>query len=81
MEIMHKATSIIEEVPYCFSRSSIKFQANTGKQWWFDSNSSKITRPVAVIKFLRFALFSINCCFKEVISVEIIYMYKKAPWP
>ena len=24
-EIMHKAWSIIEEVPYCFSRSAVKF--------------------------------------------------------
>ena len=47
-EMMHKAWSSIEEVPYCFSRSSIKFQGNMGQQnidfdpnWGFpDSNSS-----------------------------------------
>ena len=29
--MMHKAWSSIEEVPYCFSRSSIKFQGHTGQ--------------------------------------------------
>ena len=28
-EIMHTAGSSIEEVPYCFSRSSVKFQGHT----------------------------------------------------
>ena len=28
-EMMHKAWSSIEEVPYCFSRSSVKFQGDT----------------------------------------------------
>ena len=28
----HKAWSSIEEVPYCFSRSSIKFQGHTGQK-------------------------------------------------
>ena len=107
----------LEEVPYCFSRSSIKFQGHTRqkittfdqnwvfpdcnsslnspmdlkrsmhkawhnkegmpngfsrkvihqisrshglKSWWFESNLSKITRPVAAIKSLRFALFSLG---------------------
>ena len=30
--MMHKAWSNIEEVPYCFSRSSIKFQGHTAKK-------------------------------------------------
>ena len=110
--MIHKAWSNVEEVPYCFSRSSVKFQGHTAKkklliltqighfrtvapvwihQWlqnyakslkwhrrgaglffgvihqisrshglknqWFESNLSKITRPVAAIKSLRFALF------------------------
>ena len=29
-EMMHKAWSSIEEVPYCFARSSIKFHGHTG---------------------------------------------------
>ena len=31
-EMMHKAWSSIEEVPSCFSRSSIKFQGHTGQK-------------------------------------------------
>ena len=30
-EMMRKAWSSIEEVPYCFSRSSVKFQGHTGQ--------------------------------------------------
>ena len=56
--MMQKAESSIEEVPYCFFGSSIKFQGHTGfKNQRFKSNLSKITRPVAAIKSLRFALF------------------------
>ena len=109
--MLHKAWSSIEEVPYCFWRSSVKFQGHTALKrvefdpdWAFpDCNSSlyspmamkwckklkvaqkrcpivlqghpsnctvtraekltiwiqfEITRPVAAIKSLRFALFS-----------------------
>ena len=35
---MHKAWSSIEEVPYCFARSSIKFHGHTGRNWRFESN-------------------------------------------
>ena len=45
-------------MPYCFFRSSIKFEGYMGKE--MDDLSpilSKITRPVAAIKSLRFALF------------------------
>ena len=48
----------MEEVPYCFLRSAIKFQGYMGKK--IDDLIlilSKITRPVAAIKSLRFALF------------------------
>ena len=69
--MLHKAWSSIEEVPYCFWRSSVKFQGHSAKKnrrFWpklgvsrlknqFESNLSKITRPVAAIKSLRFALF------------------------
>ena len=63
-EMMHKASRSIEEVPYCFSMSSIKFQDCMGKK----INDlipilSKITRPVAAIKSLRFALFVFFCLF------------------
>ena len=71
--MLHKAWSSIEEVPYCFWRSSVKFQGHSAKKnrwFWpklgvsrlknrrFESNLSKITRPVAAIKSLRFALLS-----------------------
>ena len=47
-KMMHKAWSSIEEVPYCFSRSAVKFQGHTALKiivfdpnWAFpDSNSS-----------------------------------------
>ena len=55
--MMHKACHSIEEVPYGFLRSSIKFQGHTG---WRIDDLSKITRPVAAIKSLRFALFFIG---------------------
>ena len=53
--MMHKAWSSIGEMPYCFSRSSVKFQGHTGQKI-DDFDVSKITRPVAAIKSLRFAL-------------------------
>ena len=31
-EMMHKAWSGIEEVPYCFSRSNVKLQGHTAKK-------------------------------------------------
>ena len=55
-EMMHKAWCSTEEVPYYFSGSSIKFRGHMLKKRWFESNLSKITRPVAAIKSLRFAL-------------------------
>ena len=55
-EMMHKAWWCLQEVPYCFSRSSIRFHDHT--DWkstiWIQF---EITRPVAAIKSLRFALF------------------------
>ena len=55
--MLHKAWSSIEEVPYCFARSSIKFHGHTGGK--IDNlNQFEITRPVAAIKSLRFALLN-----------------------
>ena len=57
-EIMDKAWHSVEEVPYGFWYSSIKFQGNMGlKNKRLQSNWSKIIRPVTAIKSLRFALF------------------------
>ena len=78
--MLHKAWSSIEEVPYCFSRSSVKFQGHSAKKnrrFWpklgvsqlknqqFESNLSKITRPVAAMKSLRFALFQQQSLFRS----------------
>ena len=57
--MMHNAWCRIEKVPCCFPRSSIKFQGHTG--WKIDDLNPNfvITRPVAAIKSLRFALLSL----------------------
>ena len=53
-----KAWRSVEEVPYCFLRSSIKFEDHPGPEnCRFESNLINITRPVTAIKSLRLALF------------------------
>ena len=54
-EILHKAWSIIEEVPYCFSRSSIKFQGHIGQKivdfdqnWAFPDCNLSFNLPMAL---------------------------------
>ena len=56
---MHKAWSSIEEMPYGFPRSSIKFQGHTVRNITdFDPHwAFPYYRPVAAFKSLRFALF------------------------
>ena len=58
-EMLHKAWNSKEEVPYCFPRSSIKFQGHTGQKITdFDPNwAFPDYRPVPAFKSLRFALF------------------------
>ena len=53
--IMHKAWSSIEEVPYCFSRSSIKCQGHTGQKitdfdlnWTFPDCNPSLNSPMAL---------------------------------
>ena len=53
-EMMHKAWSSIEEVPYCFSRSSVKFQGHTALKivkfypnWAFTDCNSSLNSPMA----------------------------------
>ena len=99
--MLHKAWSSIEEVPYCFWRSSVKFQGHSAKKnrrFWpklgvsrlknrrFESNLSKITRPVAAIKSLRFALLWENqwittTCFSIKKLRNSYYKDKMASWP
>ena len=59
-EMLHKAWNSKGEMPFCFPRSSIKFQGHTGQNitdfdpnWTFPDH-----RPVAAFKSLRFALFN-----------------------
>ena len=60
--MLHKAWNSKGEMPYCFPRSSIKFQGHTGQNITdFDPNwGFPDYRPVAAFKSLRFALFK-NC--------------------
>ena len=53
-EMMNKAWSSIEEVPYCFSRSSVKFQGHTALKivefdpnWAFPDCNSSLNSPMA----------------------------------
>ena len=53
--MMHKAWSSIEEVPYCFSRSSVKFQGHTALKivefdpnWAFPDSNSSLNSPMAM---------------------------------
>ena len=52
--MMHKAWSSIEEVPYCFWRSSVKFQGHTALKigeidpdWAFPDCNSSLNSPMA----------------------------------
>ena len=54
-EMMHKAWSSIEEVPYCLSRSSVKFQGHTALKfvefdpnWAFLDCNSSLNLPMAM---------------------------------
>ena len=53
--MMHKAWSRIEEVPYCFSRSYVKFQGHTALKiikfdpnWAFPDCNSSLNSPMAM---------------------------------
>ena len=71
--MMHKAWRSTEEVPYCFSGSSIKFEGHMDRKI-ADLNQilSKITRLVAAIKSLRFALLF----WKYMYGLQIYFMNK-----
>ena len=52
--MMHKAWSSVKEVPYCFSRSSVKFQGHTALKsaefdpdWAFLNCNSSLNSPMA----------------------------------
>ena len=53
--MMHKAWNTIEEVPYCFSRSSVKFQGHAAPKivefdpdWAFPDCNSSLNSPMAM---------------------------------
>ena len=53
--MMHKAWSRIQQVPYCFSRSSVKFQGHTALKivefdpnWAFPDCNSSLNSPMAM---------------------------------
>ena len=53
--MMHRAWSSIEEVPYCFSRSSLKFQGHIALKivefepnWAFPDSNSSLNSPMAM---------------------------------
>ena len=60
--MLHKAWNSKEEMPYCFPRSSIKFQGHTGQNITdFDPNwAFPDYRAVAAFKSLRFALLTLK---------------------
>ena len=54
-KMLHKAWSSIEEVPYCFWRSSVKFQGHTAQKivdfdldWAFPDCNSSLNSPMAM---------------------------------
>ena len=83
-EMLHKAWNSKGEVPYCFPRSSIKFQGNTGQNITdFDPNwAFPDYRPVAAFKSLRFALFFhlpiviISCHIQLFCNKTLVYQYQ-----
>ena len=68
--MLHKAWNSKGEMPYCFPRSSIKFQSHTVQNITdFDPNWAFLDyRPVAAFKSLRFALLDI--IFKFITNKE-----------
>ena len=76
-EMMHKAWSSIEEVPYCFSRSSVKFHGHTAlKIVEFDPNrafpdcNSSLNSPMAM-----------KCCTKlETAKERCPIVFQGHPW-
>ena len=72
--MLHKAWNSKGEMPYCFPRSSIKFQGHTVQNITdFDPNwAFPDYRPVAAFKSLRFALF--------LVLIDIVYDWSQVNW-
>ena len=66
--MIHKAWSSIEEVPYCFSRSSVKFQGHTAVKivefdpnWAFPDCNSSLNSPMAMKCCTKFETAKERC--------------------
>ena len=66
--MMHKAWSSIEEVPYCFSRSSVKFQGHTALKivefdpnWPFPDCNSSLNSPMAMKCYAKLETEKARC--------------------
>ena len=75
--MLHKAWNSKGEMPYCFPRSSIKFQGHTGQNITdFDPNwVFPDYRPVAAFKSLRFALFLQKMLHSPLLSLEELHVF------
>ena len=64
--MLHKAWNSKGEMPYCFPRSTIKFQGHTGQNITdFDPNwAFPVYKPVPAFKSLRFAMLLLRCIRK-----------------
>ena len=80
--MLHKAWNSKGEMPFCFPRSSIKFQGHTGQNITdFDPNwVFPDYRPVAAFKSLRFALFKFQQDFQTVSCHISIVFHQSCPW-
>ena len=76
-EMMHKAWSSIEEVPYCFSSSPVKFHGHTALKivefdpnWAFPDCNSSLNSPMAM-----------KCCTKlETAKERCPIVFQGHPW-
>ena len=66
--MMHKAWSSIEEVPYCFSRSYVKFQGHTAlkivefdPKWAFPDCNSSLNSPMAMKCCTKLETAKVRC--------------------
>ena len=66
--MMHRARSSIVEVPYCFSRSSVKFQGHTAlkivefdPKWAFPDCNSSLNSPMAMKCCTKFETAKERC--------------------
>ena len=84
--MLHKAWNSKRKMPYCFPRSSIKFQGHTVQNitdfypnWTFPDY-----KPVAAFKSLRFALFPLVDCLRMYVSwgdwIQMVYFVAVGKW-